>query len=278
MKYFILSIFVALAGARLSAQTASADSTGLPGDNFDLYAALDLFKASSSLEDFEKRINDETNNVNNLDLDEDGDVDYIQVVDNMSGDAHAIQLQVAVSDTATQDVAVIEVEKNGNESADLQMVGDEELYGKDYIVEPTADNSSGTDVGKFGPGFKSVVVFNVWIWPCVQFIYAPNYVVWVSPWHYRAHPAYWHPWHPVVWAVYHPRVIAYHHPYYHCVHEHRVMRAHACYAAHQRHAAAVHRNIAAHQNARTYNPRQPSSGHATGRQAGGGRHAGGRHR
>ena len=36
---------------------AAADSTGLPGDNFSLEGAIDLFKKAESPEDFEKLLN-----------------------------------------------------------------------------------------------------------------------------------------------------------------------------------------------------------------------------
>ena len=74
------------------AQT-EADSTGFDGDNFSLEGALELFKDSKSLEDFEKKLNQKENHVNNLDLNKDGDTDYIRVEDNMDGDVHAIVLQ-----------------------------------------------------------------------------------------------------------------------------------------------------------------------------------------
>lgn len=280
MQYKNLLLAIALcAGMQVHAQTESVeDSLGLPGDNFDLYGALDLFKASSSLEDFEKKLNEENNQVNNLDLDEDGNVDYIIVADNMDGDAHAIQLQVAVSETETQDVAAIEIEKTGAESADLQIVGDEELYGDDYIVEASAEEkTTGASDQKWQNFSPSVVFVNVWLWPGVRFIYAPGYVVWRSPYRWRYYPVYWHPWHPVAWHVHRARVVRYHHPHYHCVHVHRVGRAHAVYHSHRRTSATVHRrHEAAHQRrAANHNspgkvsaPRDSGSGHSTGKQQG----------
>lgn len=112
-------------------------SRGLPGDHFSLQGALAaLSKKASSPEDFEKLRNASDANVNNLDLDEDGDVDYIRVVDNMDGDVHAIVLQVAVSETESQDIAVIEIEKQDGEKAILQIVGDEDIFGEQVIYEP----------------------------------------------------------------------------------------------------------------------------------------------
>lgn len=284
-----LLAFALFAGLTVNAQSESAeDSLGLPGDNFDLYGALDLFKSSSSLEDFEKKLNEENNQVNNLDLNEDGDVDYVMVVDNMDGDAHAIQLQVAVSETETQDIAAIEVEKTGAESADLQMVGDEELYGEDYIVEATDEKTTGATDQKWQNFRSSVVVVNVWVWPSVRFIYAPAYVVWRSPYRWHYYPVWWKPWHPVAWRVHRARVMRYHHPYYHCVHAHRVARAHVVYHAHRRSSAAVHRrHEAAHQRYNANHGRQGAAGntqkngagHANGKQQNGkagGANAGGK--
>src|SRR5687768_9439381 len=142
MKATCFTLFICLViGANSSVAHAQneinlADSTGLPGDNFDLEGALELFKTSASLEEFEKQLNTESNSVNNLDLNGDGDIDYMRVLDNVKDSAHAIVLQVAVNESELQDVAVIELEKIGKESAVIQIVGDEELYGKDEIAEP----------------------------------------------------------------------------------------------------------------------------------------------
>jgi len=38
---------------------------GLPGDNLDLYAVLDLFQKSKTIEDFEKTLNEEKTGINN---------------------------------------------------------------------------------------------------------------------------------------------------------------------------------------------------------------------
>src|SRR5689334_25152032 len=95
------------------------DSTGLPGDNFSLQGALEMFKKASSPEEFEKLINEKDNGVNNLDLNEDGETDYIRVIDKSEKDAHAFILQVPVSTSESQDIAVIELEKTGDETANI---------------------------------------------------------------------------------------------------------------------------------------------------------------
>lgn len=218
-----------------------ADSTGLPGDNFSLEAAIELFKKSESPEDFEKRLNSEGNDANNLDLNEDGEIDYIRVVDNMEGDVHALVLQVAVSEKESQDVAVIEIEKQGTENAILQIVGDEELYGEQTIAEPFEEEKikSSKDRGPAANPANVRVVVNVWLWRPVRFMYAPAYRAWVSPWRWRVYPTWFRPWRPHPWRVYHVRVMPYR-AHCHVIRTHRVVRAHAVYAPHRTHSNVVH--------------------------------------
>ena len=114
----ILSLLIPIS---IAAQGVNpTDSTGLPGDNFSLEGVLELFKQAVSPEDFEKMLNSESHYVNNLDLNEDGEIDYIRVVDHMEGDVHAIVLQAPISADESQDIAVIEIEKRGPEEAILQ--------------------------------------------------------------------------------------------------------------------------------------------------------------
>jgi hypothetical protein len=191
-----------------------------------------MFKKAESPEEFEKLINTQDNNVNNLDLNEDGDIDYVRVIGKKEGDVHAFILQVYVSENESQDIAVIEIEKTGDESAMLQIVGDEDIYGEQTIVEPsegeTEDNENkGADSEYFISKSKAVVV-NVWLWPSVRFVYRPGYTVWVSPWRWKVYPGWWRPWRPLTWRVFHPLRWRHHH-HYAVVRTHRVVHAHRIY-------------------------------------------------
>lgn len=231
-QLFLLFVCIATATVSIKAQT---DSTGLPGDNFSLQGALEMFKQASSIEEFEKLINTENKNVNNLDLNGDGEIDYVRVISKAEKDVHAFILQVAVSETENQDIAVIELEKTGDTSAMLQIIGDDEMYGEQTIVEASdeGDEMESDNEGKGnGPSFNyteaSRIVVNVFFWPSVRFVYRPAYVPWVSPWRYRHYPGWWRPWRPVKWAVFHPGRLVYHR---HCavVRTHRVVVAHRVY-------------------------------------------------
>lgn len=233
-------IFAVLVSFSLNANTnVSADSTGYPGDGFSLEGALELFKESKSLEDFEKKLNSEDNYVNNLDLNEDGEVDYIRVIDNMEDKSHAITLQVPLNEKESQDVAVIGIEEQGKENAVLQIIGDEDVYGEETLVEPFEEEAKSN--GKGGPSANARIariVVNVYFWPCVRFIYHPTYVVYVSPWRWHYYPRYWRPWRPHPWRVCHTHRVRYHR-HYHVTHTHRVVHAHRVYTPHRRTTTTV---------------------------------------
>lgn len=235
MMLKLLIVFVMLVTTKgLSAQI---DSTGLPGDHFSLEGALDLFKQASDLEAYEKALNTESNYVNNLDLNRDGEIDYVRVIDHMEDNAHAIVIQAIVGVDDAQDVAVIEIEKTAENEAILQIIGDEDIYGEEIIVEPYEQ-----EPGKGGPFWNPSemrIVVNVWLWPSVRFVYRPGYVAWVSPWRWMKYPRWWTPWrvHPYHWLVgVRPR----YHLHYHPVVVHRVGSAHRIYVPRHTKSVVVH--------------------------------------
>jgi hypothetical protein len=235
MKHFLPGVlmFLSINTLKVQAQDNTPDATGLPGDNFSLQGALEMFKKAGSPEEFEKLLNSEDNKVNNLDLNEDGNTDYVKVVSKRENDVQIFVLQALVSDKESQDIAVIELEKTGKDNAVVQIVGDEDIYGEETIVEPgDEDGSSFLEHSASlagGPNMENDlaangIIVNVWAWPCVRFVYAPSYVVWVSPFTWVHRPVWWHPWRPVVWATFRP--YRYHYaPHYTVVTTRRVVVA-----------------------------------------------------
>jgi hypothetical protein len=190
----------------------------VPGDHFSLESALELFKKSGSPEEFERLLNSADARVNNLDLNGDGDIDYIKVMDRNEGNIHAFILQVVISATENQDVAVIELEKLANGKAVLQITGDADIYGIETIIEPTEEVriNAGTSTVRY--------VVNVWGWPSVQYIYSPYYSTsWSSPWGWNLRPVGWRAWRPVDYYVYNQWWQTYQ-PYYSVCYTHRVSR------------------------------------------------------
>ena len=176
------------------AQEDSTAMLGLAGDNLDLYAVLTLFQKSKTIEAFEKSLNDEQTKINNLDLNLDKKVDFIKVTTKKVDSSFSFILQVDVAKTETQDVAVIFVNKEkGNVT--IQAVGDPELYGKDYVIEPKGQSSVTANPGYTGadpvvvnvPATTTVVVQSA---PIVQYVYSPAYVPYYPPYYYGYYPPY----------------------------------------------------------------------------------------
>ena len=208
------------------------DATGLLGDNFSLESALEQFKKSKDLESYEEALNKEDNHVHNLDLNQDGEIDYISVNDYQEGDVHAIVISSWVSKDESQDIAVIELEKTGDTEATLQIVGDEDFYGNDMILEP--QDVEIKDYGK-GPNSEEEyvrIVVNVWFWPSVRWIYGPTYVTYRSPWRWAYYPGWWRPWRPLSWTVWRPYRVRYT-PIYRVTSVRRVKTAHVVYKPHR---------------------------------------------
>ncbi len=187
---------------------AKKDSTGMPGDQFSLAGALQLFKNAKNLKDFEKSLNSKENIVNNLDLNQDGKTDYIRVVDLAKENAHAVVMQVPINANEFQDVAVIQIEKKGSERAVAQIVGNGLLYGDSAVYAPTdQDKSSVAKAGLlqvFSPAVATVEV-NVMLWPPVSLMFAPEYVPYVSPVAFGVYPVWYEPWPPRPWGWYHAK-------------------------------------------------------------------------
>jgi len=192
----LLVVVISLLCSPFFAQ-AQEDSTallGLPGDNLDLYAVLTLFQKSKTIEAFEKTLNDEQTKINNLDLNLDKKVDFIKVTTKKEDSSFTFILQVDVTKTETQDVAIILVNKDKGKVS-IQAVGDPEIYGKDYVIEPKGQSSVTANPGYTGenpvvvnvPATTTVVVQQA---PIVQYVYSPAYVPYYPPYYYGYYPPY----------------------------------------------------------------------------------------
>ncbi len=224
MKKLLLSLCVlafSLSGVSVFSQTGN-DSTllGLPGDNLDLFGVLNIFQQSKTIEDFEKSLNEEKTGINNLDLNLDSKVDFIKVMTKQDGQDFAFVLQVDVSEKEIQDVAVVLVSKDKNGKVTMQIVGDEALYGKDYVIEPKAaapavtanPGYTGTEVVTTAATTTTVVV--VESAPMVQYVYSPVYVPYYPPYHYAYYPPYFAAFTVMAVGVYHHNNYHHHGGYY----------------------------------------------------------------
>jgi hypothetical protein len=96
------------------------------GLNLDAVTAL--AKKSKDAADFERLLNSQAEAVNNIDLNDDGKVDYINVTEYGSGDRRGFSLTTEISPGKTQEIATIDFQKEG-ENGVIQTTGNPSLYG-----------------------------------------------------------------------------------------------------------------------------------------------------
>ncbi|MBO7458401.1 MAG: hypothetical protein J6T80_04010 [Paludibacteraceae bacterium] len=173
--------------------TVSANSSDI-SEGLDLKVVAKLFAEARNLEEFETMLNNPDSAFCNLDLNGDGQVDYLRVVEIGEGNKRLIVLQAVLAKDIFQDVASIYVEKDEKNEVSVQVIGDEYVYGKNYIIEP---------VYVYRP-----VIYD-WFWSSV-------WHAWVSPWFWGYWPSWWR-WHPVyAYDWYWHRCYAWHHHHHWC--------------------------------------------------------------
>lgn len=210
------------------------DRSGYDGDFFSLQGALDLFRESSNLRAFERKLNSEKYWVNNLDLNYDGEIDYVRVEHRQQGNFHAIILQALVDRYEVQDVAVIEIEVLRRGEAILQIIGDEDLYGQEVVVEPV-DNYA-----DYRRGYHSQYgdFVNVYYWRPVQNILDRQYRIYASPYRWQSYPSWWAPRICLSWNVFRPRIVIYS-TRFHIVRRHRLVRVRDFYRPYRSYCPTV---------------------------------------
>jgi hypothetical protein len=197
MKTSILTLFLsALFVTSVSAQdvtTVNAKSSDI-SDNLDLRAVASVFGDSENLEDFERRLNDPKNMISNLDLNNDGYVDYLRVVESVEKGTHLIVIQSVLAKDVFQDVATVEVERDSNNNVQVQVVGDVYMYGPNYIYEPVYVH-------------RPVIYSTFWV---------GSYHPYHSPWYWNYYPVYYTYWAPFPVYQYRRHVYAHinHHHHY----------------------------------------------------------------
>ncbi len=233
-KSVITSVLAVLAAltTTIGAQNYPKEYLGLPGDNLNLYAVMDLFRNAPTLEAFERSLNDRESRINNLDLNGDWRVDYIAVSDYRDGRVHNIVLRAVLGRNEYQDVAVITVERLKKKKFLIQIIGDELLYGRNYIIEPLLAKKQKVRHEYSPVYYGGVTVYNnyyddIWDWPVVVHIYSPYYSGWSSSWYWGYYPTWYEPWSPWYWDYYygyHSGWHSHYHSYYHHSDRYRYQR------------------------------------------------------
>lgn len=105
-------------------------------DYFDLELLATQFAKSRTLNEFERRVNDPGHRISNLDLNNDGYVDFIRVIKQTTINDDMIILQAVLGNDYYQDVATIYIDRNKYKEDYILIVGDPYLFGEGYWLEP----------------------------------------------------------------------------------------------------------------------------------------------
>ena len=185
--------------------TVTATSSDI-SENLDLKTVATLFGQAKDLEQFEQMLNNPDSAFSNLDLNGDGEVDYLRVIETADNDRHLVVVQAVLAKDIYQDVASIFVEKDKKtQSVTVQVIGDEYIYGVNYIIEPVY--------------IHRPLIYD-WFW-------GTSWVCWHSPYYWGYYPHWWRPyycvdpfvyWDHCYWHHYHYPICSYrtgHHPHHH---------------------------------------------------------------
>ena len=135
----------------------------------DLRAVGAAFAAANSLEEFEMLLNSSTYMLSSLDLNHDGYVDYLRVVEVVDGYNHVIVIQAVLAPNIFQDVATLTAEMSYS-TPYVQIIGAPYVYGPNYYVRPVF--------------VRTPPMFARWR--------VPHYNPWRSPYYWDYYPHYYH--------------------------------------------------------------------------------------
>ena len=242
MKRVFLFLAMLLMGVLTFAEetiTVSANSEDI-SQSLDLRVVAKLFAEASTTEQFENMLNNPDSAFSNLDLNGDNQIDYLRVVEAGTANNKLIVIQAVLAKDIYQDVASIYVEKDTKtQEVSVQIIGDEYIYGTNYIIEP---------VYIYRP-----IIYN-WLW-------SPRWYCWGSPWYWGYYPSWWYyrPCYAYHW--YYDRCYRFHYHHHHCC-----SFRHGHHPHHNYHA--VHNNVSRHDYAISHSDNSFNRRHTNVRNAG----------
>lgn len=161
----------------------------------DLNAVAAAFAEANSPREFEQILNSSRYMINNLDLNRDGFIDYLRVLETRQGVYHAFLIQACLGPGMFQDVATLMAERR-SDLLYVEVIGDRWLYGANYIVRP-------------------VFIKRPPMWDVFG---RPTYTAWTSPYYYGYWPNYYQQPKPVYLNHYQAYVNTYMSNHHYCRH------------------------------------------------------------
>ncbi|MGQ9896974.1 MAG: hypothetical protein ACUVR8_05400 [Acidobacteriota bacterium] len=165
-----------------------AATSNVPGQGLDLQALIGLTKQAKDAESLERLLN-QPGSINNLDLDEDGQVDYIRVQEYGGGSTKNFSFVALLKNGQEQEVANLVIEQTpGQPEANVQVQGHPAVYGPNVYYSAVLPIAT--------------ALFLAWA-------LTPRPAFYVSPYGFGAFPTYYRPYAPAPMAVYRTTVANY---------------------------------------------------------------------
>jgi len=156
------------------------NSSVAASDGLDLKAVGALIKEVKDAEDLEKKLNDSSVGINNLDLNEDDKVDYVKVTEYGEATTKGFSLSVDLGPGDTQEVATIQIEKKGD-GGDVEVQGNREIYGQGHY---------------YHSHFSGLSTFLI-----ASYLFRPH-PFYVSRYSWGMYPNYYQPYRPMSYTAY----------------------------------------------------------------------------
>ncbi|NOY57865.1 MAG: hypothetical protein GXO75_02895 [Calditrichaeota bacterium] len=185
--FFFLIVIMSLCNKRetkvarynVNVQTVTSSAEGL-----DLKAVGELVKKAKDAKSLEKMLNSPSSGVNNLDLNEDGKADYISVTEYGNDKVKGFSLTTQPSPGETQEIATIEIEKTSDSNAEMQIHGNEQIYGRNYYQRSS---------------------FGLMDFLILGYLFRPH-TMYASPWNYGRYPPSYSPYRTMPNSTYRNRM------------------------------------------------------------------------
>ena len=158
----------------------NVNSSIMASDGLDLNAVGALVAKVKNAEDLEKKLNDSSVGINNLDLNEDDKVDYVKVTEYGDDTAKGFSLSVDLGPGDTQEVATIQIEKKGD-GGDVEVQGNREIYGQGHYHRSHFS------------GFSTLII--------ASYLFRPH-PFYMSPYSWGRYPGYYRPYRPMSRTAY----------------------------------------------------------------------------
>lgn len=173
--FFCLSMLLSVFYAVEAQQVADNDNETNGNDiavNIDVEAIARAFGEAANLDSFEMMINNPEHPLTNLDLNLDGYVDYLRVLEMTKKKDHLVIVQAVLNDSLFQDVVTfdIEIDEISTEKVTVLIIGDPYIFGDDYVLEVSYGDRP--------------LIFDLW-WN------SEYYYCYESPWYWEYYPTYY---------------------------------------------------------------------------------------